>query len=164
MSPQPPVRVLIADDHLLFAEALELTLGADKRVEVVGRATDGKSAVEQAGFLRPDVILMDLDMPVVDGIQATRSVRSSVPDCRVAVLTASLLPEDALRARAAGAAAYLTKGGPDLRLLPSRPAQPRRGGGRRPAHVPERLPRPAAGSRAPIGDRVAVQDRRERLP
>ena len=110
MSPQPPVRVLIADDHLLFAEALELTLGADKRVEVVGRAPDDKSAVEQAGFLRPDVILMDLDMPVVDGIQATRRVRSSVPDCRVAVLTASLLPEDALRARAAGAAAYLTKG------------------------------------------------------
>ena len=109
MSPQPPIRVLIADDHLLFAEALELTLAADKRVLVVGKAPDGKSAVEQAGFLKPDVILMDLDMPVVDGIQATRSVRSSLPNCRVAVLTALLLPEDALRARAAGAAAYLTK-------------------------------------------------------
>ena len=99
MSPQPPVRVLIADDHLLFAEALELTLAADKRVEVVGKAQDGKSAVEQAGSLRPDVILMDLDMPVLDGIQATRTVRRFIPDCRVAVLTASLLPEDALRAR-----------------------------------------------------------------
>jgi two-component system, NarL family, response regulator LiaR len=110
MSPQPPIRVLIADDHLLFAEALQLTLAADKRVEVVGHAPDGKSAVEQAGSLRPDVILMDLDMPVLDGIEATRTVRRFVPDCRVAVLTASLLPEDALRARAAGAAAYLTKG------------------------------------------------------
>jgi two-component system, NarL family, response regulator LiaR len=110
MSPQPPVRVLIADDHLVFAEALALTLAADRRVQVVGRAADGKSAVEQAGSLHPDVILMDLDMPVVDGIQATRSVRRFLPDCRVAVLTASLLPEDALRARAAGAAAYLTKG------------------------------------------------------
>jgi DNA-binding NarL/FixJ family response regulator len=120
MSSQPPVRVLIADDHLLFAEALELTLAADRRVEVVGRAGDGKSAVEQAGFLRPDVILMDLDMPVVDGIQATRSVRSSVPDCCVAVLTASLLPEDALRARAAGGRCL-----PDQGLLRARPARGR---------------------------------------
>jgi DNA-binding NarL/FixJ family response regulator len=110
MTPQPPVRVLIADDHLLFVEALDLTLGADKRVEVVGHAADGQSAVEQAGSLHPDVILMDLDMPVIDGIEATRTVRRDVPDCRIAVLTGSLLPEDALRARAAGAAAYLTKG------------------------------------------------------
>jgi len=110
MTPQPPVRVLIADDHLLFAQALQLTLAADKRVEVVGHAPAGKSAVEQAGPLRPDVIVMDLDMPVLDGIEATRTVRRFIPGCRVAVLTASLLPEDALRARAAGAAAYLTKG------------------------------------------------------
>src|SRR5204862_6613454 len=92
------------------SEAAGLTRAADRRVEVVGRAPDGKSPVEQAGSLRPDVILMDLDMPVLDGIQAARTVRRFVPDCRVAVLTASLLPEDALRARAAGAAAYLTKG------------------------------------------------------
>ena len=108
--PQPQIRVLIADDHHLFAEALGLTLGADERLEVVGYARDGKESVRLAGERRADVVLMDLEMPVMDGVDATREIRRLLPDCRVAVLTASAAPLDALRARDAGAGAYLTKG------------------------------------------------------
>ena len=123
-----PIRVLIADDHRLFAEALELTLHADPRVEVVGHACDGREAVELAAALGSDVILMDLDMPVLDGIEATREVSRSA---RVAMLTASPAPEDAVRAREAGAAAYLTKGCAadevlDAVLELATPADPRR--------------------------------------
>ena len=110
MTTQPPIRVLIADDHHLFAEALGLTLAADPRLDVVGSARDGREAVHLACERKADVILMDLEMPVLDGIEATREVRRSLPDCHVAVLTASAAPLDALRARDAGADAYLTKG------------------------------------------------------
>ena len=109
MTNQPPIRVLIADDHRLFAETLGLALAADPRLEVAGHARDGREAVRLAVALEPDVVLMDLDMPLVDGIEATKAISSSL-DARVAVLTASPLPEDSLRAREAGAAAYLTKG------------------------------------------------------
>jgi len=105
----PPIRVLIADDHRLFAEALGLALDADPRLEVVGCAGDGREAVKLAVALEPDVVLMDLDMPLVDGIVATRAISRHLP-IRVAMLTASPRPEDALRARDAGVAAYLTKG------------------------------------------------------
>jgi DNA-binding NarL/FixJ family response regulator len=106
----PPVRVLIADDHQLFAESLGLTLNIDDRLELVGTARNGKEAVRLAHELRPDVVLMDLDMPVLDGIDATLELRRSLPESQVVVLTASLAVEDAHRARSAGAAAYLTKG------------------------------------------------------
>jgi len=106
----PPLRVLIADDHPLFAETLGLTLDFDERVEVAGSAQNGKEAVRLALELQPDAVLMDLEMPVLDGIHATRMLRRLLPACPVVVLTASLSPEDAHRARTAGAAAYLTKG------------------------------------------------------
>jgi DNA-binding NarL/FixJ family response regulator len=109
MTTHPPTRVLIADDHRLFAETLGLTLDADPRLQVVGYARDGREAVKLALALEPDVVLMDLDMPLVDGIEATRVICQSL-QMPVAVLTASPLPEDSLRAREAGAAAYLTKG------------------------------------------------------
>src|SRR4051795_717156 len=105
-----PVRVLIADDHQLFAETLALTLDLDERIDVVGTAANGKEAVQLAGALKPDAALMDLEMPVLDGYEATRALRRELPSCPVVVLTASLAPEDAHRARTAGAAAYLTKG------------------------------------------------------
>jgi len=108
--PQPPIRVLIADDHHLFAEALGLTLSADERLDVVGYARDGKEAVRLAAERRADVVVMDLEMPVMDGIDATREIRRDLPNCHVAVVTASAAPVDALRARDAGAGAYLTKG------------------------------------------------------
>jgi NarL family two-component system response regulator LiaR len=106
----PPLRVLIADDHQLFAETLGLALDFDERVEVAGSAGNGKEAVRLALELQPDAVLMDLEMPVLDGVHATRLLRRLLPACPVVVLTASLSPEDAHRARSAGAAAYLTKG------------------------------------------------------
>src|SRR3982751_2995285 len=106
----PPLRVLIADDHQLFAETLGLTLEFDERVQVAGSARHGEEAVRLALDLEPDAVLMDLEMPVLDGFEATRLLRRLLPACRVVVLTASLSPEDARRARTAGAAGYLTKG------------------------------------------------------
>jgi DNA-binding NarL/FixJ family response regulator len=111
-SPAPasaPVRVLIADDHRLFGEALEAVLTVDERIEVVGHAYDGQEAVELAHELGPDVTLMDISMPVLDGFEATREIRRSMPATRVVMLTGSNSRSDVNRARKAGAAAYLTK-------------------------------------------------------
>jgi DNA-binding NarL/FixJ family response regulator len=106
----PPVRVLIADDHQLFAETLGLTLDFDERVEVAGSACNGEEAVRLAVELTPDAVLMDLEMPVLDGFDATRLLRRLLPACPVVVLTASRSPEDVHRARTSGAAAFLSKG------------------------------------------------------
>jgi DNA-binding NarL/FixJ family response regulator len=103
------VRVLIADDQRLFAEALEAILSTDGRISVVGRAANGEDAVELARDERPDVILMDIAMPIMDGIQATQTISADVPGTRVIVLTGSDAPHDISRARAAGATGYVTK-------------------------------------------------------
>jgi DNA-binding NarL/FixJ family response regulator len=103
------VRVLIADDHLLFAEALEAILCLDGRISVIGRAVDGQEAVELTGELRPDVVLMDLSMPRADGFDATRKIREAHADSRVLVLTGSAATSDVDRAREAGADGYFTK-------------------------------------------------------
>jgi len=103
------VRVLIADDQRLFAEALEAILATDGRIQVVGRAGNGEAAVDLARDERPDVVLMDIAMPVMDGIRATEVIREDVPEARVIVLTGSDAPQDVSRARAAGAAGFVTK-------------------------------------------------------
>jgi len=107
----PCVRVLIADDHALFAEALEAILAGDARIEVVGRARDGAEAVALTKRHDPDVVLMDLSMPVMDGIEATRRIRAGRDAPCVVVLTGSNAAADVDRARQAGAAAYVTKDG-----------------------------------------------------
>ena len=103
------VRVLIADDQRLFAEALEAILMTDGRIVVVGRAANGEEAVALALGGRPDVVLMDIAMPVLDGIAATEAIGVDAPETRVVVLTGSEAPDDITRARAAGAAGYVTK-------------------------------------------------------
>jgi len=103
------VSVVIADDQRLFAEALEAILGADDRIEVVGRAGNGAEAVELARERDPDVVLMDLSMPVLDGFEATRSIVSESDPPAVLVLTGSDSAADVARARDAGAAGYMTK-------------------------------------------------------
>jgi DNA-binding NarL/FixJ family response regulator len=105
----PGVTVLIADDHRLFAEALAAMLSSDDRIEVVGRAANGADAVRLAREFRPDVVLMDLSMPVLDGIEATRQIAGRLNGTRVLVLTGSAASADVDRARTAGAAGYVTK-------------------------------------------------------
>jgi DNA-binding NarL/FixJ family response regulator len=103
------VRVLIADDHRLFAEALRAILSADERIEVVGLAASGEDAVSKAGRLSPDVVLMDISMPGLDGVEATRRILDAVPDARVLMVTGSDAQEDVDAARGAGASGYVTK-------------------------------------------------------
>jgi two-component system nitrate/nitrite response regulator NarL len=105
----PQVRVLIADDHRLFAEALEAILAGDARISVVGHASDGREAVRLAKQLHPDVVLMDISMPVLDGIEAAKKIRSEDSGAAVLMLTGSNSRTDVDRARKAGAAGYVTK-------------------------------------------------------
>jgi DNA-binding NarL/FixJ family response regulator len=103
------IRVLIADDQALFARMLEALLADDEEVEVVGHATNGAEAVELADSEEPDVILMDISMPLMDGLEATRQLREHGSDARVVMLTESDLRADTVRARRAGADAYVPK-------------------------------------------------------
>jgi DNA-binding NarL/FixJ family response regulator len=103
------VRVLIADDEPLFADALEVLLGADDRIEIVGRAHDGTKAVELAVLLEPDVVLMDLSMPGIDGFGATEQILARDGETRILVLSGSDDPADVAKARDVGAVGYLTK-------------------------------------------------------
>jgi len=107
------VRVLVADDHPVFRSGLRLLL-EDLDVEVVGEAADGEAAVELAVAERPDVVLMDLQMPGTSGLEATRRIAERAPDVRVLVLTMVEDDDTLLAALRAGAAGYLLKGsGPD---------------------------------------------------
>jgi DNA-binding NarL/FixJ family response regulator len=109
MRREAPLTVLIADDNGLFATALEGLLNAEESIEIVGRAGDGEQAARLAVDLTPDVVLMDLSMPGVDGFEATRRIRADAPSTTIVVLTGSADREDVERARTAGAAAYVTK-------------------------------------------------------
>lgn len=110
LDPRPrPVRVLIADDEPLFVEMVEALLGSDERIEVVGTAQNGREAVDLALSLDPDVTLMDISMPLLDGIEAVRQIRRSRPDACVLILTGSSAASDVDRSRQAGAAGFLTK-------------------------------------------------------
>jgi len=104
-----PIRVLIADDHRLFAEAIEAILAGDARIAVVGRARDGRDAVELTRTLEPDVVLMDVSMPLLDGVEATREIRAAGPGVCVLMLTGSNSRADVDRSREAGASGYVTK-------------------------------------------------------
>jgi DNA-binding NarL/FixJ family response regulator len=103
------IHVLIADDHRLFAEALQAILAADERIEVVGHAGDGREAVQLAARLSPDIVLMDISMPVMDGIEAARTITERHEATSILMLTGSNSRADVDRARQAGAAGYVTK-------------------------------------------------------
>ena len=111
------VRVLIADDHRLFAEALAAILDADPRLQVVGRAADGREAVELAREVEPDVVLLDISMPVLDGFGAAAELAQLPHRPAVVMLTGSSASQDVDRARRVGARAYVTKDAIAARLV-----------------------------------------------
>ena len=104
----PPLRVLLVDDDDAFAEMLICLLGVTG-VDVVGHAHDGAEGVELTLQLEPDVVLMDVRMPRMDGLEATRRIVGAVPGSRVLVVSSSTDPDDVERALEAGADAYLSK-------------------------------------------------------
>ncbi|MCL5962418.1 MAG: response regulator transcription factor [Chloroflexi bacterium] len=103
------IRVILADDHTLFRQGLKQLLERQGDLEVVGEANDGLEAVEKTDFLDPDVVLMDLNMPGIDGIKATRLIVERKPNTRVIVLTMYRHEENVLEAVKAGARGYLPK-------------------------------------------------------
>ena len=105
-----PIRVLVVDDHPLFRQGVLFTLGRNPDIEVVGEGENGQQAVELAQKLRPDVLLLDITMPVIDGIQAATQVRQLMPDIQIVMLTASEEGDDLMAAMKAGARGYVVKG------------------------------------------------------
>ena len=111
------IRVLVADDQALFREALTTLLEVQSGIEVVGEAGNGEEAVRRGAELRPDVVLMDLRMPVLDGIAATARLTAEQPDVRVLALTTFDDDEDVFAALRAGAVGYLLKDVSGARLV-----------------------------------------------
>jgi NarL family two-component system response regulator LiaR len=104
-----PIRVLIVDDHEIVRKGIRALLATKRDIQVVGEASDGAEAVTQAQTLRPDIILMDLMMPKMNGIEATREITAGQPGARVLVLTSFAADEQVFPAIKAGALGYLLK-------------------------------------------------------
>lgn len=119
MNAQPTIRVLIVDDHGIVREGLKMYLAADGDFEVVGEASNGAEAVEECRHLQPDVVLMDLVMPVMDGAAATARIKEQWPTVQVIALTSFAADDLVQRALDAGAISYLLK---DTRADALRPA------------------------------------------
>jgi len=111
------IKILLADDQALFREGLRLVLAAQSDLEVVGEATNGAEALQLAATLRPHIILMDMRMPVMDGVDATRRLQETQPECRVIVLTTFDEDELLFEGLRAGAVGYLLKAVSSPRLL-----------------------------------------------
>jgi two-component system NarL family response regulator len=106
---EPPIRVLLADPHALFRRGVRMVLDAEPGIEVVAECADGLDAVDRIVELAPDLVLIDVRMPGISGIEATRRARSLVPNLKVAILTVSEDDEDLFAAVRAGATGYLLK-------------------------------------------------------
>ncbi len=106
---ESPIRVLLVDDHTVVRQGLRMVLSLEPGLEVVGEAADGREAVEQAAALGPQVVLMDLLMPVMTGVEATREIKVRHPDIEVVALTSVLEDRLVIDAVEAGAAGYLLK-------------------------------------------------------
>ena len=111
------IRVLLVDDQALFREGLETLLSVHKDIQVVGQASNGQEAVEVATQVLPDVVLMDIRMPILDGVEATRRLKTVLPQCRVIVLTTFDDDEYIFDALRTGAVGYLLKDVASARLV-----------------------------------------------
>jgi DNA-binding NarL/FixJ family response regulator len=113
----PPIRILLADDQLLFREGLRSLLATQSGVEVIGEAGDGEAALRLVSELHPDLVLMDVRMPNLDGVAATRRIQQAHPECRVILLTTFDDDEYVFEGLRAGAVGYLLKDAPVPRLM-----------------------------------------------
>lgn len=104
-----PIRVLIVDDHSVVREGLRIFLARDSELEVVGEAADGARALQLAALLRPDVVVMDLLMPTLDGIASIKAIRNELPGIKVLAFTGVLESVSVMEALRAGAVGYLLK-------------------------------------------------------
>ena len=153
------LRVLVADDQALFREALTTLLGVQPGIEVVGEAGNGEEAVRRSGELRPDVVLMDLRMPVLDGIAATARLRAEQPGVQVLALTTFDDDDDVFAALRAGAVGYLLKDVTSTRLVEALVAAARGESVLQPSVAAKvvarvaQLPQDAAPPRHPLSDR-----------
>ena len=111
------IRVMIADDHTMFREAIVHFLNAQEEIEVVKQASNGREAIWVVGEVRPDVLLLDLVMPEMDGLEILRQVREKSPETKVLILTGYFDEELVLRALQQGARGYFLKGGSSLGLV-----------------------------------------------
>jgi len=151
---ETPIRVLTVDDHPLLREGIAAVLGVQNDMQVVGEAGDGREAVALHAALRPDVTLMDLQMPVMDGVEAIHAIRSASPQARIVVLTTYRGDVQAVRAFKAGASGYLLKNMLRKELLETIRAVH---GGRR------RIPPEIAASIAEYAVTDALTDREEEV-
>jgi len=104
-----PIRVAVVDDQLLLREGIATLLAADARIEVVGRGGNGQEAIDLSGTVQPDVVLMDIRMPVLDGMQAIREIKARWPHIRVVILTSFVYDGYVVEGLMAGADGYLLK-------------------------------------------------------
>ncbi len=109
------IRVLLVDDHLVVRQGLAMVLGGESDIEIVGEASDGRSAVELARSLLPDVVTMDVGLPGMNGIEATRAIHSELPE--IAIIGLSMFEDQGEAMREAGAVGYLSKTGASSNLL-----------------------------------------------
>jgi two-component system, NarL family, response regulator LiaR len=152
-----PIRVLVVDDHAVVREGLRTFLELQDGIEVAGEAADGEEAIEAAERLRPDVVLMDLVMPALDGIAAMRALRERVPGARVIVLTSFADDDKLLPALRAGAAGYLLKNAEPQELARAVRAA-HAGEALLDPHVAARLVDALAGEKEPL-DRLTPRER-----
>src|SRR6266571_6247059 len=117
MSIDMKMRILLADDHTILRAGLKMMLNAQPDMEVVGEAQDGRQALHEAQRLQPDIILMDITMPDMNGIEATRQIKKLVPEVKVLVLTMHENEEYVFQALRAGASGYMLKEAADTELI-----------------------------------------------
>lgn len=117
IEPCLPMKILIVEDDPLMQLGLEQALGAHERFEIIGRVDNGYGAVQQAAALNPDLIVMDIGLPGLDGIEATKQIKQTSPQIHIVVLTSHTLPNEIIAALSSGADAYCVKGATLERLI-----------------------------------------------